>query len=132
MTDQPPLSWNFQDSGQDLFQRREHRHGGSALDRATRRGDHPGVRRVHCIVSGVVQGVGFRWSTQREAVRLGAVGWVRNRPDDTVEVLAEGEEAVLVALVEWLQRGPRGARVDGVQVEWGEGEGAFAGFAIRK
>jgi acylphosphatase len=66
-----------------------------------------------------VQGVGFRAATRREGQRLGLAGWVRNLPDGTVEVVAEGEGGTrLEALVAFLGEGPRGARVAGVDVIW--------------
>lgn len=74
------------------------------------------VRR-RAIVSGRVQGVGFRWSTAQEAQRLGLAGSARNLDDGTVEVLVEGEAAPVRALLDWLGRGPAGARVDGVEVD---------------
>lgn len=66
------------------------------------------------VVRGLVQGVGFRWFVGREATRLGLRGFVRNLPDGTVEVVSQGDEAKLHALEQALSRGPRMARVDGV------------------
>jgi acylphosphatase len=66
-------------------------------------------RRV--IVSGVVQGVGFRYFTQRRARELGLAGWVQNLPDGSVEVWIEGREAPVLELLAWLRSGPPGARV---------------------
>jgi acylphosphatase len=74
-----------------------------------------GCRR--CYVSGRVQGVFFRASTQREAIRLGVDGYARNLPDGRVEVLACGTGAQLDALCEWLHSGPAQADVTGVQCE---------------
>jgi len=68
------------------------------------------------IVRGRVQGVGFRWFVDFEARQLGLAGWVRNTADGTVEVLAMGTELQLAALWQKLQKGPRAARVDEVQV----------------
>jgi acylphosphatase len=68
------------------------------------------------VVTGRVQGVGFRWFVEKEASDLGLSGWVRNRQDGTVEVLAAGSKEKLDSLYSVLQRGPRAARVDGVQV----------------
>lgn len=88
------------------------------------------MRRVHVVVSGRVQGVGFRWSTQEEARRLGLTGWVRNRIEGTVEVEAEGEDAAVGELVAWLRGGPRWARVSGIQVRDVPPVGGI-GFATR-
>jgi acylphosphatase len=66
------------------------------------------------LVRGMVQGVGFRWFVATEARRLSLVGWVANLPDGRVEVVAQGTEAALGQLEVALGRGPRGARVDGV------------------
>jgi acylphosphatase len=74
------------------------------------------VIRRRMVVHGRVQGVGFRWSCIREADRLGVRGWVRNRPDGTVEAVAEGEVDAVERFVEWLRTGPRPARVDRVEV----------------
>jgi acylphosphatase len=71
----------------------------------------------HFVVTGRVQGVAFRWSTKATADRLGVRGWVRNRPDGSVEGWAEGEAGAVEALVAWLERGPGGARVASVTVE---------------
>ena len=64
--------------------------------------------------SGRVQGVGYRLSCQRQARQLGLSGWVRNRPDGTVEVEAEGPVQLLGELQMWCSRGPQGADVSGV------------------
>ena len=61
-----------------------------------------------------MQGVGFRWFVEREASALGLAGWVRNREDSTVELVAVGEEEKLAQLCERLKQGPRASRVDAV------------------
>jgi acylphosphatase len=66
---------------------------------------------LHVRVTGVVQGVGFRWFVRERARRLGLSGWVRNLPDGSVEVAASGDDAQLALLREELSRGPRGASV---------------------
>jgi|SRR5579885_2554058 len=68
------------------------------------------------IVRGRVQGVGFRWFVEREARTLGIAGWVRNRADGTVEVLAMGSKEQLSKLHASLREGPRASRVDDVEV----------------
>ncbi len=67
------------------------------------------------VVSGRVQGVGFRWFVEREAAQIGVTGWVRNRDDSSVEVMATGSPEQLRSLRQRLQEGPRAARVDQVQ-----------------
>lgn len=74
------------------------------------------VIRRRVLVHGSVQGVGFRFSTEGEADRLGVGGFVRNLPDGSVEVEVEGRPDRVASLLEWLQDGPRGARVDHVEV----------------
>jgi acylphosphatase len=69
------------------------------------------------LVAGRVQGVGFRWFVEREAKLIGVTGWVRNRDDCGVEVLAAGTNAQLGMLYEKLKEGPRAARIDEVEVE---------------
>jgi acylphosphatase len=82
------------------------------------------------LVSGKVQGVCFRAATRDEARRLGLRGYARNLPDGRVEVLAMGDTAALDALMQWLQRGPPLARVDGVERREA-GDGTVAeGFSI--
>jgi acylphosphatase len=76
------------------------------------------VKRFRATVRGRVQGVGFRASTAMEARRLGVVGWVRNLFDGNVEVLAEGDEAAVGALLAWLRHGPRLAHVTSLDHEW--------------
>ena len=72
------------------------------------------INRLHLRVYGRVQGVGFRFACCREARALGLVGWVRNRPDDSVEIVAEGPSAALDAFQAWCAKGPAFARVDRV------------------
>jgi acylphosphatase len=68
------------------------------------------------LVTGIVQGVGFRYSTCNEAVRLGVHGWVRNRRDGSVEILIVGEDRACDELVAWARHGPRGAKVESVEL----------------
>ncbi len=88
------------------------------------------TRRARIVVTGVVQGVLFRYSTKRQAENLDLRGTVRNRPDGSVEVVAEGEEEVVTRLIEWCRRGPRGAFVERADVEWAEASGVFSDFSI--
>jgi acylphosphatase len=88
------------------------------------------TKRVQMTVRGRVQGVFFRASAQREARRLGVTGYVRNRPDGSVEVLAEGEEFALRELVVFCSKGPSTARVDRVETRWRKYTGEFPDFRI--
>lgn len=72
---------------------------------------------LHVRVTGVVQGVGFRWFVREKARRLGLSGWVRNLSDGSVEVVAAGEPGQIDLLVGELKKGPPGAIVDAVQPE---------------
>ncbi len=80
---------------------------------------------MHCFVSGKVQGVWFRASTQDKAKELGLTGWACNLPDGRVEVIACGESDKINELHEWLKQGPRLAKVMDVtreELEWQEHE----------
>lgn len=87
--------------------------------------------RLHCIIRGDVQAVGFRWSARERARDLGATGYVRNLPDGRVEIVAEGSEGALEALKTFCYRGPDGARVDHVEISAAEATGEFPTFDIR-
>jgi len=86
---------------------------------------------LRAVVHGDVQGVGFRYWARRQASELGLTGYVRNRWNGTVEVVAEGHRAPLQRLVNRLGRGPRAARVQQVSVEWGLYSGRFRSFEVR-
>jgi len=75
-------------------------------------------RRAHIIVTGRVQGVGFRYFTRTEASALRLTGWVRNRADGKVEIEAQGESPDIDQFVLALSRGPSWASVDNVSVSW--------------
>lgn len=87
-------------------------------------------KRVRLVVSGRVQGVCFRMCARDVAESLGLVGWVRNRSDGTVELVAEGEECALSALLEWCRRGPSRAEVSDVEVVYSEPHNEFHAFRI--
>lgn len=88
------------------------------------------LARLHATVNGRVQGVGFRQATQKQAMMLGLVGWVANRTDGSVEVVAEGPRPQLQRLVGWLHDGPPGARVREVRVAWQEPAANLADFRV--
>lgn len=82
------------------------------------------------IVFGRVQGVFFRHETQVTAQGLGLSGWVRNRRDGSVEILAEGEKDQLEALIGWCHQGPAMSNVEDVKVDWQKPTGEFQGFRV--
>ncbi len=88
---------------------------------------------VHAIivVSGLVQGVGFRWFVNRHAVRLGLKGFVQNNFDGTVHAEVEGSRSLVEELIKELKVGPRAAQVTDVKVEWSEPKNMFLGFSIK-
>ena len=86
--------------------------------------------RCRAVVSGRVQGVFFRDTCERVASGLGVRGWVRNRPDGTVEVAAEGSRDAVDALLDWCREGPPRARVVGVDVR-DEPVAGERGFRVR-
>tara|TARA_Y100000294_G_scaffold81843_1_gene76862 strand:+ start:359 stop:631 length:273 start_codon:yes stop_codon:yes gene_type:complete len=73
---------------------------------------------VHIIVHGFVQGVFFRASTQSQATEHSLTGWVRNLPDGTVEIHAEGEKESLDRFIEWCRQGPPSANVQRLDLDW--------------
>jgi acylphosphatase len=87
--------------------------------------------RVHLKINGRVQGVYFRASTVAEAQHLGVTGWVRNRPDGSLETVAEGSRAKIDEFIAWCRHGPSGAQVRQFDVSWQEPTGEFDGFHIR-
>lgn len=87
--------------------------------------------RIHLRVYGRVQGVGFRYACYREANALGLRGWVRNRSDESVEIVAEGDASAVQAFREWCDQGPAYADVDRVDVDEEPAAGDLGSFDIR-
>lgn len=87
-------------------------------------------KRVHLLISGMVQGVNFRYYCRREALRHGVNGWVRNLDDGRVEVTAEDEETALGGFVEWCRHGPPYSSVTDVEATYSEATGEFNSFDI--
>jgi acylphosphatase len=83
------------------------------------------------VVSGLVQGVGYRAFAEREACGLGLAGWVRNLADGRVEAEVEGERSLVEPFIERLRIGPRFAKVEGLHVEWKAAAGLHTEFHIR-
>jgi acylphosphatase len=88
------------------------------------------VIRRRAIVTGTVQGVGFRWAAREQAQRLGVAGWARNRADGSVELEVEGDPESVERMLAWLREGPDGSAVDGLDVSEAEPDGDDA-FRIR-
>ena len=91
----------------------------------------PNSIRAHVIVSGTVQGVGYRFSTLDEAKSRGITGWVRNLPDGRVEAVFEGSEEVVKEMIRWCHQGPPTSVVKDVIVEYQKSEG-LQQFDIRR
>ncbi len=89
-------------------------------------------RRVHIIVTGRVQGVGYRASARDKAASLGLSGWVRNKLDESVEITAEGDAFSVSTFISWCQLGPRWASVDELIVTDKTPMGESAGFVVRR
>jgi acylphosphatase len=87
--------------------------------------------RLHAIVHGRVQGVNFRYYSQLRARELGVTGYVRNKWDRTVEVVAEGEREAVEKLLEFIKVGPPAARVQRVDSQWQDPTGQFGYFEVR-
>lgn len=88
------------------------------------------MERLHAVVRGDVQGVGFRYFVQRRAHQLGLSGWVRNNEDGSVELVAEGERDPLELLKGAVEEGPRMARVERVDVQWSSATGTLQSFDL--
>jgi len=88
--------------------------------------------RLHVLIGGRVQGVGFRMFVQKQAVRLELKGWVRNRWDGQVEVIAEGGRKQLEEFLGQLRIGPRSSYVSDLKFSWLDYTGGFSDFSIRR
>ncbi|PQD95673.1 acylphosphatase [Pradoshia eiseniae] len=88
------------------------------------------MKQYHLIVSGLVQGVGFRYYTERIALSMQIKGWVRNLPDDTVEIVAQGTESALLAFIKEVKNSPGFSRVDDVKIHEQPPEN-FTAFKIK-
>ncbi|KXG74471.1 Acylphosphatase [Fervidicola ferrireducens] len=87
-------------------------------------------KKVRALIYGLVQGVGLRYQVQKKASQLGLTGFVKNLPDGSVELVAEGEEDLINELIEYVKTGIRWARVEKVELEWSEWEGKYRRFEI--
>lgn len=90
------------------------------------------MERIRAIIHGQVQGVGFRFNTRQTAQDLGVKGYVRNRPDGTVEIVAEGTTDQVQALLDWAKTGPPAAQVSEMDTQQLAAEGDFETFYIER
>ena len=88
------------------------------------------MKKVHIYASGIVQGVSFRQNTLAKARELGLQGFVRNLPDGRVEIVCEGSQEAIDNMIAWCGKGPRGAHVENLDIDWGEFEDEFKDFRI--
>ena len=88
------------------------------------------AKRLHVVIAGRVQGVGFRYATHRQAAVLGLHGWVRNLSSGRVEAEFEGAENSLEAMLDWCRRGPAFSEVTHVEPTWEVGEPKYVTFRI--
>lgn len=89
-----------------------------------------GKQRARIIAKGRVQGVFYRASAKQKANELGVTGWAKNSLDGSVEIVAEGEESTLLALIDWCKTGPADALVTDVEVDWKEYRAEFVEFKV--
>lgn len=87
--------------------------------------------RTHVLISGMVQGVSFRYYTRELAQRLGVHGWVRNTHNGRVEAVFEGEKQTVERMLNFCRHGPSGASVTKVDVKWENYRGEFSSFELR-
>jgi acylphosphatase len=88
-------------------------------------------RAITATITGRVQGVGFRYNTREMGQRLGLTGWVRNHPEGSVEVLAQGDSDVVSRFIEFLSEGPPGSRVISMEVTDTAADPQLSGFRVR-
>jgi acylphosphatase len=89
------------------------------------------VKRAQLLITGRVQGVGYRYSAVIRANQHGVAGWVRNTREGHVEIMAEGPADDLEGFIEWCRRGPSAAWVQDVHVDWQPPTGEFSSFDLR-
>ena len=87
--------------------------------------------RARLLISGIVQGVGYRWSCNREARSIGLTGWVRNLPDGRVEAVLQGTREQVERMIKWCYRGPSEAQVSDIAVTYEDALEDFRDFGIR-
>ncbi|NNF98500.1 MAG: acylphosphatase [Desulfobacteraceae bacterium] len=86
---------------------------------------------AHVIITGRVQGVFYRAETKRASERIGVTGWVRNRPDGSVEAVLQGSEDGVNRTIDWCQKGSPHSRVEKIDISWEDTTEIFDSFEIR-
>jgi acylphosphatase len=89
------------------------------------------IQELHAYVHGWVQGIGYRYFVENNALALGLRGYTRNQSDGSVEVLAQGTRSALERLLTMLQQGPSAAEVSEVRIQWGQPTEHLSGFHVR-
>jgi acylphosphatase len=87
--------------------------------------------RAHLVVSGLVQGVGFRYFVLNHAITLGLTGFVRNHYSGKVEIEVEGDRSLIEELIKEVKIGPRAAHVTDIKIEWLKGAESYSSFEVR-
>jgi acylphosphatase len=90
------------------------------------------MKRLEATIYGRVQGVSFRYYTRREAQQLNVTGWVANKADGTVRIVAEGPESRLRQLLDFLEEGSPAARVERLETNWADATNEFSRFGVRR
>lgn len=88
------------------------------------------MKRLRLLISGLVQGVNYRYYTELKADELGLSGWVKNLPDGRVEIEVLGSKEKLADFLSWCQQGPSSALVQDIKVEWSQADKIFNSFEI--
>ena len=89
------------------------------------------MKRINLIISGKVQGVGFRYYTKRTAISLNLKGYVKNLTNNSVEVVAEGAEAEIKQFIEWCKKGPSSSHISDLKINYLPYTGEFKEFEIK-
>lgn len=82
-------------------------------------------------ITGRVQGVFYRAGCEKQAIKLGLAGYVRNMPDGSVKALIQGEKWQIEDFIKWAKKGPAGSKIENVEIKWEEGEEGISGFKIK-
>ena len=90
-----------------------------------------GMASAHVVISGLVQGVGYRWFVTRKAKEYNLTGYVKNLYNGDVEVEAEGQRAMILDFVRDLRVGPRSGHVTDMKIDWGEYKGRYGSFEVK-